>query len=162
MAKFITDTKLVVAMLAADMTAITANTTLADITSMSLTVAANESWEVEYGVIYNTPNATMDLKLGLTTPTSAAGWWAGTNYSSTGGQASWGSGGPSGSPSALVSLATALGFSSGNGTFGQTAKVILNNSTNAGTLKLQAAQNTSDAGNLIIKKGTYMRAHRLA
>lgn len=140
-----------------------ANTTLGDVTGMSVSLAANAQYAVD-GWLYWQSNPTADIKFGWTVPSGTTGFWsiigprvdtapvAGserinhTDYGTV----------------ATSSTLSAAGDDEFTGTvFISAVPHCYFTTTNAGTLQLQFAQNTSNASNTIIKTGSWMRVTRL-
>ncbi len=142
---------------------ITGTTTLADLTSLSLTVTGDSAskYFVEAFLLVDA-NATMDVKLGWTGSVAGALRWAMLNGDAV--TPSWGSLAV-GTTGVLSNIATTT-ISVGGVTTGTTempvscAAYIAEGAT-SGTIFLRAAQDTSDAGNLVIKAGSFMRITRI-
>lgn len=147
-----------VAALTADQAAITASTTLVDITGLGVPISASatEMWLVKFWLLLKGANTAMDYKIGFTAPAAAtmqwgnnANFWAGTVVGSSPNQMLLVGGTLSQGTAANVNSAlsiTALVF--GGGT--------------AGTVQIQIAQNTSDAAALTVLKGSTVEATRTA
>jgi hypothetical protein len=147
--------------LAADITAIQSQTTLQDVTGLGVSIGASstEIWLVRYTVRLNAANTTMDLKLGFTGPASCTLKWG-----TTGGVvAGWGGVASGSTPAALLTESDTLSVGSpAAADFGAVIEAIVFGGGTAGTVQLQYAQNTSDAGTLQVKKGSCVEAIKLA
>lgn len=158
------DPNLTIGVVNADQT-ITANTTLQDITGISFPVGASatEIWLVVYTILIESANATMDIKFGFTAPAGATGWWAPTHHNAG---AHYGAQSVGSSPSAFNDLSSVLSLASRGtipaGPYGVIFRGHVFGGGTAGNVQLKFAQNTSDAGNLTIKKGTVVEARKVA
>lgn len=143
----------------ANLTAIASQTTLQNATGLSMSIgsSATEIWFVEAWILASTANATMDIKFALTGPTGATGT-GGVVGGSNGG---WDTSGTAGTPAVAVGLGTAVPIGSAVGTSGYPLAWTVFGGGTAGTIQLQYAQNTSDAGNLQILAGSFLRYTRL-
>lgn len=110
----------------------TSDTTLADITGLSFTIAASEIWEFRASIHYD-GHSSGDVKFAVTVPSGAIGRYGIVT--------------PAGAPG-LTDAAIGTDISSNITITGvdQTATIhgVVVNSTNAGTVQLQMAQNTSN------------------
>jgi hypothetical protein len=131
----------------------TSDTTLANVTSMALTVAANEIWQVLFSVIY-TASTAGDLKLAFTFPAGGA----------NGVSAMWMSNVPSAVVLTIDTSGTGVGLQGlGSGfTLACPIAVIYTNAGTAGDLQLQFAQQTSDGTATTIKANSTVWAMKLA
>lgn len=149
--------------LAADMTAITASTTLVDVTGLGVLLAgaATERWLVKWWMLV-TGNVTMDVKFGLSRAVGQTAYWGPINGGVGTSNGGWGILATGSTPAAvpIVTNAIAMGLSAGVTAIPLVA-IVFANST-AGTVQLQVAQSTSDAGNLVVMKGSCMEAVRMA
>jgi len=105
-------------------------------------------------------NATMDIQFGWTGPAGATMLWAPLSDSTTAPVAGWGRRAASQTNQPPVSIATAITGATGAGTDNVVvyAGLVFGGGT-AGNIQLQWAQNTSDAGTLTVKAGSFLR-HR--
>jgi hypothetical protein len=151
-----------VAVLSADMTAISAQTTLQNVTGLGLAIGASatEIWRVTYWLLTTAANTTMDLKLGFTVPASCTMKWATFGLNSE--IPSWATRGASNTPNAILAESGTTSPATLGGTQGTTITALVFGGGTAGTVQLQYAQNTSDAGNLQVLKGSMMEAIRVA
>ncbi len=139
------------------------STTLQNDNDLTLVMSGNgtDLWFVEYYLIVNTANATMDIKVALSVgSTGATGTLYGLNSASVtfptlGPQA------PAGVPLQPSGLTTAIPFGTAAGTFGLSVAAAITDGGTGGSVRLQAAQNVSDAGAITLKKGSFMRATKL-
>jgi hypothetical protein len=135
--------------LTADKTAISSNTTVATVgLPVSIASGAAQFLLLRYLLIVSAANTTMDLKLGFVTrPTGTSAWFGAIDrhWGSVGTAATTG---PPNAESANPVVGTVAG------TFGVEVAVVASGFTASGTLDLGYAQNTSDAGNLQILKGS--------
>lgn len=134
---------------------ITTNVTLASATNMSFAIGASEEWIADFDMVVGDDLTTTGVQFAVTVPSSATMLFglsiassapaAVGRYTTTGGAA----------------LDYTTGLTLGNqGIVHGTAWVL--NSTNAGTVQLQIAQSTSSGTALVLKKGSHMRAQRIA
>lgn len=116
---------------------------------------ATYQWD---GVIYYSSSTTADIQFAFATPTFSAMRWAGTALATT-------------ATTNEGDMRNAVTGTSGAGTpFGGigTATIItcridgFINTTAAGNIQLQFAQNTLDATNTVIRNGSYLRAWRVS
>ncbi|WP_051766108.1 hypothetical protein [Streptomyces sp. NRRL F-5135] len=142
----------------------TANTTRASTATTSadphlvLPVAASATYEISGMLVYNSTGLTGDLKLGITGPSGATGWW-GTYAPSISATAE---------PSTLRPLAQDLatertygaGWSSANGAMLLHGLVVT--SATAGSVSVNWSQNTSDAVGLTLYANSYLTLTRRA
>ncbi len=120
-----------------------ANTTLGDVSGLSFPIAASEVWLFYVGLSLDS-SVTADIKLGLTAPSGATGRWGNT----------------------LNAVSASIASNLTAATIGTDELYIITglvvNSTNAGTVQLQAAQNTSDATNTTIFTHSHILAVKVA
>lgn len=136
-------------------TARTGTTTLADDPNLKFTAGANQTWLIEAEVHYSTPT-TADAKFGIGVPASTAGRFTvtghaitATTFDSTVVARSW----------PISAGAIAVG---GNGTDGVASiTATVRTGATAGTVAIQWAQNTSDAGNTVVYADSTLRATRI-
>lgn len=131
--------------------------------TLKFTLGGNstEKFFVEAFLIFNAANTTMDAKVAWSVPSGATGWHGPLNGASN--QGGWNSVG-AGTTSALVStnLTASYSYGSFGGNFGVVEGLIIGAGGTAGAVTLQWAQNTSDAGDLVLKAGSFLRISRLA
>lgn len=134
----------------------TSNTTMGDITGMSVTVSANTLYAMD-GYIAYVSNATADLKIAITVPASTTGHWALNSVvtGSTGGQ---------GDLNAIrldafgdASTITAGGSDAGSSTVACAPCGYIAVAATAGTLQFRFAQNTSNGTATQIIAGSWVR-----
>lgn len=152
-----------VASLPADLTAITANTTLQDITGLGVAIGASatEIWLVKYWLLVNFANATMDIKLGLTGPAGATARWGG-NVGGSANISGFGALDVASTPVRPRVFGESLALASLAGIGGIAAVAIVVGGGTAGNVQLQYAQNTSDAGALQVLKSSLVEATKIA
>ena len=124
------------------------NDTLGNVTGLLFPIGASEVWAVEVEM-QTTANASGGLKFAFTVPTSGA---------VTGNVVF-------GAAAAIVNARSAdLTSASGSTTAMVTARItaMVVNSTTAGTVQLQAAQNASHASDSIVYSGSFLKAWRVA
>ena len=130
-----------------------ANNTFADVTNLLFTMAASTSYLVEPILLLSSTAANADFKFQFTFPVGATIFWdrdAGSDGGNPNGGAGttsgWTTTGTGGSPSALLIQTDYISIGGFNGTHGARLLAIARNSTTAGSLQLQAAQDTTQAG----------------
>jgi len=121
------------------------NNTLANVTNLLFTTAVSTSYFVEAFLLLSSDNTNADYKFGWTAPTSATMFWGqnGTFGSTSSG---WLTAGVAATPDPMLAVTDILSIGAGNLTNGLILWAIARNSTNTGSLQLQAAQNTTQAG----------------
>lgn len=124
------------------------NTTLQDVTNMSLTVVAFATYRFTLDLQY-TSNATADIKIGFTVPTGATMDFTTSGYNAAGTFVT-----------GVGVQSTVVDFS-GASTSARLSGIVGMSST-AGVLQLQAAQNTSTAVTTNIEPGTTLTLLRSA
>lgn len=152
-----------IAVLAADVGPIVSQTAMQDITGLLLAIGASatEIWHIKGTILVNTANSTEDAKLGLTVPAGCTVKWGLIGPAS--GSPNWGAQATGGTPNATATQASTPNFGTpANGTIGIPFEAIVFGGGTAGNIQLQFAQNVSDAGNLTIQKGSFIRATKLA
>lgn len=149
--------------LGADVGPIAASTTLQDVTGLGVAIGASatEMWLVKYWLLVDAANAAMDAKFGFTFPAAATGKW-GTMSSAPTATASWVTTATTSTPAVLANLSNIVNVGTPIGINGVPLMAIVFGGGAAGTLQLQFAQNTSDAGNLKIDRGSVVEAIKLA
>jgi len=126
-----------------------ANTTLSDVTGLAFPVSANEVTAFRF-VLKGVSTTTADWKFALTGPASPTAVWYGAMSSMD-------------VPTTAAVAAFGSAVAAGGATVEDTLIVhgLLRNGANAGTVQLQAAQQTSDATNTIIRAESYVLAERV-
>ena len=134
------DIGVVVAINTENQTLTTSNTDLEDITGLSVPVLANTNY-IWRAVLPHNANSTPSIDFGLSAPSGSVVVWGGIGTATA----------------AVLSVGTEL-LIAGDGTdnFMSIGGVLYVGST-AGDFKMQAAQNVSDAGAVIILKGASLR-----
>lgn len=116
---------------------VTSSTVLVDCTSLVLPVLANEVWQFDFNIVYDA-GSTGDIKFAFTFPASGR----------IDANAAWLSAGVTATVLAWTGTTTPTAAASAFGTTPDRSflpiRGIFTNSTNAGNLQLQFAQNTSD------------------
>lgn len=128
---------------------------LANDSELKFSMVANAKYQFEMQLFYSTANATCDIQVTLNGPSSPDQLQAFLDVRNA-------TGGVQGS--AYIS---AYGTTASNDAGGATDSVIIitgsiSNGANAGDLAVQWAQRISDAGATTVKKGSYLRAHRIS
>jgi hypothetical protein len=132
-------------MLSSDQSSITSNTTLADVTGLAVTLAANTTYRGMIEMAYDT-GATPDAKFGLTVPSGATGYWYGGAVKNTADTAT------NFTYQSIATPFSAGGVASGTVLVAKfTITIVV---TTAGTLQVQAAQDTSSATATTVKAGS--------
>jgi hypothetical protein len=137
------------------------NNTLANVTDMSFSVAASTSYFVEAFLLLSSDNTNADFKFGWTAPASATMFWGdvGTAGSTSSG---WFPSNTGSTPDAMLTVSDTFSCGGGSLTNGVVFWAIVRNSTNAGTLQFQAAQNTTQAGTSTkVLKDSFLRYRKL-
>jgi hypothetical protein len=137
-------------------------TTLTDIPGMQFWAlgTGTEIYEVQANLWLFTANSAMDGKFGWSIVGSPTGSWGWKDHAS-GAIQGFGPQAVASGPLALATLGTALSFGSpGGAEFGLEAKARIVNPS-AGLIKAQIAQNTSDAGNFIVRAGSHLIVRKL-
>jgi len=123
--------------------------------------SSTEIWFFELIASVSAANTTMDIKTLFTAPAGATIKW-GTN-ATTGGPSSFATLAVSATPPGLnTNIATAAAYGTFAGTSGVYLMGMLYGGGTAGTVNFQWAQNTSDAGNLTVQKGSFIRYTKIA
>lgn len=134
--------------------------TLQDDDALVFAIAANGVYWVEVFLILSATTSVPDFLFGWTVPASCTMLWGGLSEQvALGG---FGPAGTSGTPTSLKTESTTLAIASVNGTIGASLGGIVTNSTNAGNLQLQWAQNTANASDSKVLANSFMRVIRLA
>jgi hypothetical protein len=116
---------------------------------MAIAIGASETWEFEALLLVTAATSTPDFKFAFTVPTGATIRWEATLVDGT-----------TATPSGLI---TASGTSvaltvTGNNSDYVVVKGIVINSTTAGNLQLQWAQNSSNTTATKLQTGSFMKA----
>lgn len=153
-----------VAVVASDVTHAQSNTTLSNITGLTFTIGASatEVWFFEGFLMVNAASGTPDLKLAVSTglPSGATGLWG---VSTLLGAGFFGAAAAAGAPLVLTSAATSItGIGTVNGTTGVSYFGFIFGGGTGGAIQSKFAQNTSDASDLIIKAGSFLRFTKIA
>jgi hypothetical protein len=136
-------------------------TTLVNATGLSLPIAASGVYAFDSFIMF-TSNTTPDFKFNLNMPTSCVGtisnWGAGNAITTfTSGNSIF---------TDAFSGTTNVGSSMGGVGTGTAITIrpvgYIKNSTNAGTVQFQFAQNTANASDTVLKEGSWFRLTRLA
>lgn len=141
------------ATLTGDVTLTPSSTTLQDVTGMAVTPATNTTYELE-GVIFYDTSGTPDIKLAFTYPSGATFSWgpAGLKFDGTDFQSHF----TAVHREVSATSTPVAGLGSGTEvTVHIQGKLVMGGT--AGSLQLQAAQNTSNASNTIVKSDSWMR-----
>lgn len=146
--------------LAADLGSISAQTTLQTLAGLAVPIGASatEMWRLFILLRLNAANITMDAKFGFSVPAAATMKWG-----TTGGVvAGWGGVLSGSTPAALLAESDTVAIGSpANADFGLALNAIVFGGGISGNVQLQYAQNTSDAGNLQVLKGSCVEAIHL-
>lgn len=136
------------------------NNTLAKDDTLKFTVTGNSTaiYSVEALLLVSAANATMDAKFGWDGPTGGtASWGLGSGILGAGFSAN--------STASLIVAVLAIGGTQAVGTLNGTSGAYLAGmffeGGTAGNFTLRWAQNTTDAGNLVLLKGSFLRVRRL-
>lgn len=143
----------VLALVTSDVTHTTSNTTLSNITglSLALSASASEMWGFTCTIFATSNGPSADFDFGWTLPASATLTWLDMPSSGVGLAATPGS--------ALLSL---LSFGALNGTTQIVFAGTIFGGGTSGTAQLQFAQHTSNANTTIASKGSWCRFMRLS
>lgn len=141
----------------ADQTLTQSSTTAQDVTSLVLPVLANEVWVYELTLYLIAAGGNVpDWKFGWGTPPSGTTM----DWGSMG--AAFADVGTAGTVTALVGIGTTIARGSSNQNHGIVFRGRILVSSTAGNVQFQASQNTSDASNNTILKGSHMTARKIA
>jgi hypothetical protein len=142
---------------------ISSQTTLQDITGLGLALGASatEIWQMKLLLLVNAANQTMDAQFGFTVPAGCTMLW-GPNTGNTATLQGWGAVTPANTPVVLKTASQTIAIGSVGGTFGVPITAIVFGGGTPGLVQPRFAQNTSDAGDLKILKGSSLEAVRLA
>jgi hypothetical protein len=150
--------------LTADVGPIASTIVLQDIAGMAVTIGASSSemWLVEMLMMVTAANTAMDLKLGWSVPAGCTGSWGIVGGLSTE-VAAWAGRVSTQTPTVgLASLAQTAAIATFAGTLGISVAALVQGGGTSGAVQARFAQNTSDAGNLSILKGSVLKATKLA
>ena len=137
------------------------NNTLANDDTLWVTVGANQLWWFDALLIFNGANATMDIKVGWTVPSGTIMRWGGPGMPAGAGASMAGVG--TGTAPQFGTESTALSTGSGAAVdVGLWVSGWIQSSSTTGNVVLQWAQVTTDAGNLIIRTLSMIRAMQIA
>lgn len=141
------------ATLTSDVTLTASSTTLQDVTGMVVTPAVSTTYELE-GVIFYDTSGTPDIKFAFTYPTGATFSWgpAGLKFDGSDFQSHFTAVHREASPTSTP----VAGLGSGTEVTVHIQGKLVMGST-AGNLQLQAAQNTSNASDTIVKADSWIR-----
>lgn len=130
--------------------------------AFTIGASATEIWSFEIFVMVNAANSTMDGQFGLTGPAAATAFWGFHDNATT--LAGWNPLGTGGVPGNTLTMATSSAFGTGASSAITTLIYLAGWAFGGGTggsVALTWAQNTSDAGALILRKGSFLRASKL-
>lgn len=133
------------------------STTFQSDDDLTFAVVANGIYDVEYRLICTAANVGTDIKFQLSVPASCTYYIGSTGESTI---ASWGATVSTNSPAALSTTTVAAGGLVG--TFGVTLIATIINSTNAGNVVLQWAQNSAGASDTKILTNSFVKYYRIA
>lgn len=154
------------AVVAADVVHAQSNTTLSDVTGLLVPVSASatEIWWFELYLLVTATTGTVDIKYGWTYPTSTTMQW-GAHGSSAAGQASFNPQNSLAGTTTVLLIQTDVPSAATQNTatapLGHSYAGFIFGGGTAGNAQFQFAQNTSDASNLTIKKGSMLRYQRV-
>lgn len=137
------------------------STVLVNVTGMSFAIAASEKWYFQFFGLVTGASATADHKFGWTYPTSCTMTW-GPVAGGTAALSGFGYTAASNSPGAILTAASTMATGGLNGQSGIALAGFILNSTNAGTIQLQYAQNTQTVENNTVDANSTMFLWRLA
>jgi len=139
---------------------VTGSAALQDDDHLACPLEASAVYLIELVFLFDSANTTHDMKIGWTYPTGTTMLWA---PQARGAENYWIPLGSANFQTGLLTETTVLdmGTSGVAGTWGAWFMGIVSVSTTAGTLQFQWAQNTSDAGALIVKRNSFLRYRRL-
>ena len=141
------------------------DSTLVNVTSLLFAMAASTSYFCEVYLLLSSDNTNADYKFGWTVPASATMFWGHIGTTSGAGAvttAHWFSYTTGATPDALLTAGSTLAIAAGNLTNGIPLWAIVRNSTNAGNLQLQAAQNATQGGTATkVLKDSLLRIRKL-
>lgn len=131
---------------------------------LAISNSATEIWYFEILLMVVSANATMDFKAAFSVPTSCTMLWGTEAGLSPDLAAGFGGDATGSSPVALntESGTQSFGTNAASGTQGIVLKGFIFGGGTAGNVNLKWSQNTSDAGNLTVKKGSLLRALKIA
>lgn len=153
----------VTSVLSADMAAITASTTLVDITGLGVEIGASatEIWLLKYWLLVSAANNVMDSKFLVTVPAAATTRFGGL-VGGSGTPSGWGAATAATSVGTLATTGAVSVGTAGGGITGVGIVAMVFGGGTAGTAQIQVAQQTSDAGALQILRGSAVEALKLA
>lgn len=150
------------AVVANDVTHAQSNTSLSDVTGLLVAISssATEIWQFEVQLATVAANATVDWKWGWSVPASCTMLWG--PLSQAGAAYYYNPGGPATSNTdALLVQSDTFAHASGNITSGLRLYGWIYGGGTSGNVQLQFAQNTSNASNITVKKGSLLIARRV-
>jgi hypothetical protein len=151
------------AALTADLAPIKESTTLTAITGLSFPVGASttEVWRVKAMLLIEPANSEMDIKIGWTVPAGVGGRW-GSHAGSAATVAGWSEVAVATAGVGMVAWTSAQSIGSSTGGIqGVMVEGILVGGGTSGTAQLKIAQNTSNAGELKVLKGSLLEATKV-
>lgn len=142
---------------------VTASTTVQndDHLIFAIGASATEIWFFEGMLLINGANATMDFKFTFTGPASSTGAFGGGSGTGATGFSGFAQLGGGVSIGNLAAFATTINAPTGTANIGLQVQGWVFGGGTAGNVTLQWAQAASDAGNLVMKKGSFLRAKKL-
>lgn len=129
----------------------TSNTTLGNITGLSVPVAASTTYALD-GYLGYDGNATGDIKFAFTQPSGTTGHWGLAGDDTT----------TSGNLKTTTAAALTTVITLGGGTAKATVHGYVVVAGTAGTLQLQFAQNTSNGTATTVRAGSWIRLSKIA
>jgi hypothetical protein len=140
-----------------------ANSTLANVTNLLFTMAVSTSYLVEITLLLSSDNTNANYKFGLTFPTNATAFWGwDTDLDNDASEGSWARRALAGAVRPLSIQTDVLIAGDMSGTHGFKITAIARNSSTGGSLQLQAAQNTTQAGTTTkVLKDSHMKFRKL-
>jgi hypothetical protein len=144
-------------MASADLTS-TSDTTLSDVTGMSVAVEADSVYVLDGYVSYTCASATPDFKAAFSVPASTTGFWTlfGLDTADTA---------PGDVNTAYAAALTTTLVAGTDATLTQQSAIIygfIDTAGTAGTVQFQAAQNTSSATAMTVEAGSWIRLQKVA
>ena len=140
---------------------INTNAVLQNDDELLFAVAANEIYQLDLTVYITAANTTMDFKCGWTVPAGTTMLWAPLSTSTTADPAFW-SVPVASTPVGLLTESSSYSLGTLAGTNGVVFRALVTVSSTAGNVQFQWAQNTSNASNLSVLKGSNIQLKRLA
>ncbi len=141
-----------------DSSAVNSGNTGATLTSDStllFPLGASDHINFQFMLLFSAANTAMDVKLGLSVPTGATGSWGSNGAASA---TEWGPTVTTSSPIGLKAVSQTLAYGTVASSSALTGLiiqgVIYGDGTHSGNVTLQWAQNTADAADLVLKRGS--------